>query len=205
MENKFKVGDRVVVQSDEHHKRHIGAIGTVKDVWGEVSCQVVIDNQDDGFDWHFSDDDLSHYGQTLADLNVKAGDVVEMVGGLYSGHQYKASDCGKLIDMNSDGEEHYGYWDRYNSGLFRIISRASDAPQWKVCEPDYTPQDNHEVSYHMGVATHWREVEAKEVDVERRVNVDREFDMYVTQNANATLRGKTLNGKPVGQWVIDMD
>ena len=74
-ERKFKVGDRVVVKNSDYYKRHIGSVGTVVDTCMDTA-NVVIDGQDDGFDWHFTFSNLTHYGKTLAELNVKARDVV---------------------------------------------------------------------------------------------------------------------------------
>jgi hypothetical protein len=188
MESKFKVGDRVY--SDEYDNN-----GVIQSIHKDEP------NNQYGFEvlfsfgnvWHVHEaDDLSHYGQTVADLNVKAGDVVECVEW-----------CGDLHnkgDVVTYGDECISR----GAGLWRIISRASDT-QWNPCEPDYTPQDSHEVSYYMGVATHWREVVAVEVDVDEPVYFDGSHLQYLTPKRNATLRGKALNGKPVGQWVIDMD
>ena len=133
-------------------------------------------------------------GQTLQDLNVKAGDVVECVE--WIGDTYKAGDVVTYGDV----------WMSHAAGLWRIITRASD-PQWLPCPSDYTSQDNHEVTYHMGVPTHYYVNGPVVVDVEKRVYFEISDNMgcIYYHSANATLRGQTYDGKPVGQWVIDMD
>lgn len=68
---------------------------------------------------------------TLAELNVKPGDVVEFQGGARPIYTVGVSIYGKLIDVD-DGKELCEYMP------FRIVSRASDKPKlWR----DMTPEE----------------------------------------------------------------
>lgn len=68
---------------------------------------------------------------TLAELNVKPGDVVEFQGGARPIYTIGVSIYGKLIDVD-DGKELCEYMP------FRIVSRASDKPKlWR----DMTPEE----------------------------------------------------------------
>ena len=184
-QNKFKVGDRVVGTNRGYHRR-IGALGVVH----KVDSDGYWVNWDSG-DIVFSEHDaITHYGPTLEELNVKAGDVVECVKMGVDRYCYP-------IDMTRTISERGSWCGMYPNlckGLFRIISRAAD--KWTVCEADYTEQDNHEVSYHMGVPVAWREVADKIMTCEEPCVIGGEA--YIA-------KGKTLNGKPVGQWIINMD
>lgn len=73
---------------------------------------------------------------TLAELDVKPGDVVELVRGIsnmYNGHTYTIQQDGKILDNNGSGQ-YYGFVDDFVDGIcydvtFRIISRSSDTPK----------------------------------------------------------------------------
>lgn len=199
-ERKFKVGDRVVVKNSDYYKRHIGSVGTVVDTCMDTA-NVVIDGQDDGFDWHFTFSNLTHYGKTLAELNVKAGDVVSptevYTAPITIGKEYRM--VGNDGFKNDNGNV---YWPHMSK--FRIVSRAEE---WTICPANYTPQDNHDVTYHMGLPVSYRLADVPLVDVEKRVQLELgiHMDCMFYHDTNATLRGQTRNGKPVGQWVIDVD
>jgi hypothetical protein len=82
-----------------------------------------------------------------------------------------------------------------------VVSRAADNTKegWTLASPDYTPQDNHEVSYCMGVATHWREVSVRLKVTYHPNGIFNATDCRVNpekNNATATLNGKT--------WTIEL-
>lgn len=193
--SKFKVGDLVVKKSGEAFSNGENVV-TVKETVGEY---VFFEETNS----HIGQTVLDHYGQTLAELNVKAGDVVEFLSDLVGNSKYTIldnmclrSDLCVCIDYRSP-------WDSCNK--FRIITRATSQTHWLPCPPDYKPQDNHEVTCHMGVPTHYYVTEPVLVDVEKRVRFDGRDISRLSNHHNATLRGQTRDGKPVGQWTIDMD
>ena len=84
---------------------------------------------------------------TLAELNVKPGDVVEFQGGARPIYTIGVSIYGKLIDVD-DGEELCEYMP------FRIVSRASDKPKlWR----DMTPEEKGALllAHHEGKVIEW--------------------------------------------------
>lgn len=148
-------------------------------------------------------------GQTLSDLNVKEGDVVECVeskGGSYT-YEGTINTVNKNLGTKNDDPNNKGGFMPDNPHLWRILSRASD--KWITEEPATT--DGYDVSYYMGVAIAWRKQPEPEPVIEvvkRRVRVcDDGFIVNEPKcsGPNATLKGVTKDGKPVGMWTIQMD
>lgn len=197
-ERKFKVGDRVV--GTEHHYPHrLGKLGTV---CPSENGGLWVTWDDRGTSHFVLEEEITHYGQTLKDLNVKPGDVVSptevFCAPITVGKEY-------TIVRNNAFENDIGNIAWPIKSKFRIISRAAD--EWTLCPTDYVEETGHECTYHMGVPVAYRVVEVPLVDVERRVHLEMDENMgcMFYHDPNATLRGQTRNGKPVGQWVIDMD
>ena len=188
---KFKVGDRVV-GTDKCYSHRQGETGTVTELgndgvwvnWGSWDIQLS--------DFH----QITHYGQTLADLDVRPGDVVECVK---TGNQTTVTHFSGGAWFGDGDLPQYPY---SGDPVFRIVSRAAD--EWSLCPDDYVTQDDHECTYHKGVPVAYRVIEVVK-DVDKRVRWDGGYLVTGVCSDNATLRGQTRNGKPVGQWVIDMD
>ncbi len=95
---------------------------------------------------------------TLAELNVKPGDVVEFQGGARPIYTIGVSIYGKLIDVD-DGKELCEYMP------FRIVSRASDKPKlWR----DMTPEEKGALlmAHHEGKVIEWTGSFGSEFDMD---------------------------------------
>ena len=207
--NKFKLGDKVkVVDNKTGSCNKVGDIGVVIDAqWGN-HARVMVDGRDNVGNLHYiSDLELvaEPVGKTLEELEVKEGDIVRL---LAIDKDCDNSQVGETLTIDERGyavnavNAYTPSCDKEFGRTYELVSRAADKTKegWTLATPDYTPQDNHEVSYRMGVATHWREA----VTIAQRVYVGDGKSVYISgtdvlsnYNATATLNGKT--------WTIELD
>mgnify|MGYP000197386138 CR=1 FL=1 len=95
------------------------------------------------------------------------------------------------------------------SGHFVVVKPTSG---WLPILSGQAYSSKYEFSYHNGVATHYRVVTPLVEVAEDRVRLRKNFINGIwgattdnTKSANATLKGETHDGKPVGVWTITMD
>ena len=111
---------------------------------GDVSTHIW---KDDGTsEWEGDPDLIAEWTEpetgTLAELDVKPGDVVELIekNSLFYGNTYTIQDDGQVLD-NENAPRYYGYafgpYEDDCTTIFRIISRASDMPKtWGEMTPE---------------------------------------------------------------------
>lgn len=120
----FRCGGRTYNSYGGYYSNGSNDLDLIAEWTEDDDLNEICDEREDG---PFVKVDLAETG-TLAEMNVKPGDVVELVRGLtemYDGHTYTIQQNGKVLDNDASGG-HYGYIDNPNGAIFRIISRASD-------------------------------------------------------------------------------
>ena len=119
------VGDKIVATRDQYYTVNKGTVMVVTKNMRDGDVCARIHESDDNYSWFMPAGSYEPYGQTLAELGVKAGDVAECVethtGYFTLGKKY-VSKKDSYINYDDGGEC------QASSSKFIIISRATPTP-----------------------------------------------------------------------------